>query len=369
VVIRTDDVHLEEARPWRWGSWLSDFYSGRESPPEFGNALLTVLYTIKGRYPDTFHGQSELDIVQDVLLMTVEAITRSKALRRKYLDWNDRQLYGYVRTIIENNIRVQRKQNHPQWFLMLKRIRKLARTRLKLVDKGERTYIPVDWVSCESNWETDEGLESRLLMVPVFEEKVPPKIPGKLIEKAIRKLYEAAACPIPLRTLAMQCFRLLRIHETSIEFADNSILLEIYDSARDSLETEISLNPNPNRTSLAVILSRSGREIREWLMELLRPLSPREHLVPIYFRTCKEMTLHQTARNSRKILGLHKLAPETVRNRLAEAAKLMRDEGKRERWFPKSAEEREALNSLFAECIKTKLVASGIHIENACDSY
>jgi hypothetical protein len=76
-----------------------------------------------------------------------------------------------------------------------------------------------------------------------------------------------------------------------------------------------------------------------------------------------DMTLRATKQNTCKTLGLSELALETVRLRLAQAARLMRDGAQGKYSFPTNGDEREALNELLTECVTARLEASGVKIK------
>jgi hypothetical protein len=338
------DVDGDETVHWRWGSWFAHYYETGEFPPEFGNALVIQFNLIKRFYPKTFNGPWQKDKVQDVLLMTVQAIVHSRTLRKAYRTWNDRQLSAFLKSIIEDKIYQRRRRNHPAWYGLLAKIRDLAKRTLLLIDERKRIYVPLAWANVEKTWEVQQDLEVKLLDVPLSGEAIG-EIPDGLIEKTIDALFEAAGGPIPLYTLVTHTLRVLQIGEPVIE----------------SLESEISFEPDPRAKGRSRI---TLKETRQWLMDLIDPLS-HEHLLVVFFRTCKDMTLKRTTRNVRDILGLSRLSLETVRSRFAEAKKLMNGQGRCEPWFPKTTDEKEIVRSLLAECIKAKLRTSGIEIEKA----
>jgi hypothetical protein len=367
VVTTNLDCNGDEASPWRWGSWFREYYRTKKFPPEFGTALIITFNSVKKPFTETFGGQRDEDKVQNVLLNTVHAIVHCKRLRNVCKKWNDRQLYGYVRSIIENSVRLQNKENSPEWFKMLRRIGKLAKTKLKLIDRRKRIYIPLDWAGYEKTWRTKEELEARLLDVPTIDREIAKKISERLVEEAVRRLFDAAEGPIPLFTLVTQCLRILQIREPSIRSLDTFMPQQLFKPVADFFEPGTS-DPHTNGHSLQAMVGVFASEMKEWLTDTLHPLSPDEHLVPLYFRICKNMTLAKTTRNARTTLGLRKLSLETVRTRLFQAADLMRGKRQCAPWFPETAEEREAFRSLLAECIVARLDAAGIGIENARDS-
>lgn len=355
----------DDASPWRWGSWLGEYYQTGEFPPEFGGALIITRNSVKKSFAKSFYDQWDEDRDQDVLLKTVQAIVHCKRLRQVCNDWNDRQLYGYVRSIIEEKVRLQSRKNRPEWFRMLRRINKLTKSKLKLINEGERTYIPSCWSGYENTRRMEDGLEARLLDVRVVDRKIAKTISNRLVEEVVRSLFDAAESPIPLFMLVTQCLRILQICEPISHSLDTSLLLQISEPVAGSVEPRTSTTPYTNAHSLPVMTTVSANETKEWLIDALQPLSPDEHLVPLYFRICKNMTLTETTRNARTILGLQKLALETVRKRLLEIAKLMRGKRQCAPWFPKTEEERHVFCSLLAECILARLELAGIAIENA----
>src|SRR2546427_7288823 len=165
-----------KVQPWLWGSWFGEYYETGDFPRAFGNALVALFNSVKRRYPATFYGPWEEDTAQDVLLKTVEAIIHCETLRKNYKDWNDRQLYGYLKRIIEDKIREQRRRNHPAWFKMLDRIRKIVKTKLTVINQGKQTCVLRAWDSFDENWEGEQSLEARLLNVPVISEQIPQNV-------------------------------------------------------------------------------------------------------------------------------------------------------------------------------------------------
>jgi hypothetical protein len=368
-VITTLDCDGDETPPpWRWGLWLAEYYRTGEFPSTMGIALETILNSLRKQYPETFCGQSREDTAQEVLLKTLQAIAHCKKLRKVRDEWNDAQLWGYVKAIVEDKIRLQRRNNYPELFAMLRRIRNLAKKKLKLVDEDQRTFIPIDWALSEREWQMEEGLQARLLDVAVFDDKIGNKIPGKMIEKAVRTLFDAAGRPVSLDMLVEHCLRVLQIREPINYSFDFSIFLEGLQPMSHGLDTGAPHDMGMTRNSFPVMETRAEKEMKEWLENRIRPLSTTDHLVPIYFRICRNMTLKETTQSYRKTLGLRNVVLETVRTRLIAATKLMRKERQCAPWFPETAEDQDAFRNLLADCIQARLMAAGITIDNANDA-
>jgi len=350
--------------PWCWREWYGEFMEHEKLPDAFADGLEGLFLSIKLHYPSDEYGPWDGPIGEDrrqeMYCRVIKAIVRGRELRKHYESgYNDRQFYGYIRQIMENEIRGMRRDEHPEYFRMMDTVSEIAERKLILIDEKKRVYASGCWTNANEQWELPNGeeLEERLNRVLPRKEPVPKKVQKHVVGRIIDRLFESAEAPISIARLTTHCLRVLRL--TDLQFEQPKLtgtreeeddFFEQVASESDELVCRNGFEPN------------TKIEVQEWLVSRIDLLEA-DHVLVLKFRVCDKLSFEKTAARVAAVLKLRSFCLETARTRYLEAARILGTDGSRRYkngFVPINGTEAATFREIVTSTIDQKLRSMGI---------
>lgn len=344
-----------ERRNWRWREWYAIYLQEGRFPDAFGIALTELFNSIRRLYPDEkygpWQGPDGEERINELLCRVLEAIVRSSKLDDHIRGgWNDRQIYGYFRRVMENEIRKMRAERFPAWFWMMDRLRGLEGSFLVIGDRRRQFYIPAAWINGEQYECLDDAeLEARLGNIPPISRALSKHISDSAIIEIVETAFRSAGSAIPLDKLVRHTLRVLGIGDLSLVPLEQQ--LEGEDSSYVK-EEKAEKGADPT-----LVL-----ELKEWLRSILSSLNV-DHLLVLKCHVCEGLSFQETARRVSAILNRERFGLETARQRYLEVVRLLGSTPSRKYdkgFLPSTEDEENAFRHLLSEAVEKRLNMVGI---------